>query len=75
MTTEDEASFATDTQFVVLEQTQHVSVWPEPVLGAGHEATADVTNLTLSMDQHHEEDIVTFPRYKQFVSDSKTNMR
>ena len=57
MTTEDEASFVTDAQFVVLEQTQHVNVWPEPetrilgsVPGAGYWATADVTNSTMSLD-------------------------
>ena len=57
MTTEDEASFVTDAQFVVLEQTQKVSVWPEPeprilglVPGAGHGATADITNSTMSLD-------------------------
>ena len=57
MTTEDEASFVTDAQFVVLEQTQHVSVWPEPeprilgsVPGAGHGNTADITNSTMSLD-------------------------
>ena len=51
MTTEDEASSVTDAHFVVLEETQHVSVWPEPeprilglVPGAGHGATAHVTN-------------------------------
>ena len=55
MTTEDESSSVTYAQFVVLEETQHVSVWPEPrilgsVPGAGHGATADVTNSTMSLD-------------------------
>ena len=64
MTTEDEARFVTDTQFVVLEQTQNVREWTEPeprtlgsepeprTLGsvpeAGHGVTAHVTDVTHS---------------------------
>ena len=82
MTTEDEARFVTDTQFVVLEQTQNVresrtlGSEPEPsTLGsvpeAGHGATEHVTHSPSSLDQHQEEVTVTPPRYEQFDSDSR----
>ena len=87
MTTEDEASFVTDNQFVVLEQTQNVREWTEPesrtlgsepeprTLGsepeAGHGVTAHVTHSPSSLDQHQEEVEVTPPRYEQFDFDSR----